>query len=148
MMTRVAVAVMAILLAASTAQAQSGAHCTGASTGTTVQASANPRVQFQKSADHDAQVTGSTTWVLTGYVVMVCTGSTMTTQANVAKPTPDASGNIIVPVPNASLLAKNTQYYTRVYAVGPGGTSAPSVASSPFVMAGAPAAPGAPTILP
>lgn len=133
--------IVLLLLLASTAQAQTAADCTGPPTTAMVVVDATPILDFTKSTDHDAVIAGTTTPVLASYAVAICTGTSLTSQANIGKPTPDAAGKVSVALPNAALLAKNVPYYVVIYAVASGTLgSNKSGPTAPFVMAGLPAA--------
>lgn len=61
-------------------------------------------------------------------------------------PTPDASNNITLVIPNAFKALGFGAYTAASAAVGPGGTSAFTAASNPFESIPAPAAPGKTTV--
>lgn len=114
------IAPLLALLVPTLAHAQSAAQCTGVPATATTAVGDTPRLEMNKSADHDTVVSGIT--VLTSYAIAVCQGVALRAQSNVGKPAPDAAGKITMAVPMGSLL-KNTQYYVVVYAIGPGGSS-------------------------
>lgn len=115
-------------------------------------------VKFAKSADHSAQLTDGTN-IVTGYRLKhyLSGANSPLMTVDLCKPVPDAAGNITVvntssPCPTGGLLfaaplVTNTSYVSRVTAYGPGGESAVSAPSNPFVLVGAPSPiPGAPVI--
>ena len=117
--------------------------CTGTPT-------ANPaNVAFTVSPDHNATVPVTGQAVLTSYALQIfkCSDSTQVgSNVDMGKPTPvgsTATVNNIVP----QTLTKDVQYFAKILAVGPGGSTA-SAASAPFYFPGpvaAPRAAGAPT---
>jgi hypothetical protein len=137
-MARVALLSLLVLAWPALAHGQSASDCTGLPTGTVTGTGPTPRIEFNKSADHDLIVSGIT--VLTSYAVAVCQGTALRSQANLGKPTPDAAGKIVAPVP-ITTLAKNVTYYVVVYAIGPGGSNNTGPLT-PFVPAGPPAVDG------
>lgn len=111
-----------------------------AQTATTITAAV--RAEFDPSPDHNNVVGGVA--VLDRYDLEVIgnngLGVLIFTQ-QLGKPTPNAAGKIIVPVPRVFQDTANNQVYrASVFAVGPGGAS-PKTQSNPFVKPGPPAAP-------
>lgn len=104
-------------------------------------------VDFTASPDHAAVVSGTSTPVLTDYLIQVSSGTTLVMSQTIGKPTPNAQGVISVPVasiPSWGSLSQNVLYTVKVAAVGSNGLQSVSGASNPFVVPPTPAAPGVP----
>lgn len=106
-------------------------------------------VAFTVSPDHSATVPVTGVALLSSYALQIfkCSDSTQVgSNVDLGKPTPvgsTATVNNVVP----QTLTKDVQYFAKVLAVGPGGSTA-SAASAPFYFPGpvaAPRAAGAPT---
>lgn len=110
----------------------------------------NPtKLIFARSADHSAQFADGTN-IVTGYRVkhFLSGASSPLMTVDLCKPVPAADGTITIvntssPCPTggllfASPLVVNTSYVSKVTAYGPGGESAVSPPSNPFVLGGSP----------
>lgn len=106
-----------------------------------------PSVSFTASSDHNVLV--GTTPVLDGYqldVMKETASGALAFTRTLGKPTPDASNQIVVPVPEF-LTQGNGLYVATVSATGPGGT-ARSVPADPFAwVSQPPALPGKPSVI-
>jgi hypothetical protein len=106
----------------------------------------NPKtVEFTPSADHAALLEGVPMVAKYELRIFLEVGGTLLTTTDIGKPTPVSNLiSITNPIWFAPLTPK-TRYIARVAAVGPTGEGV-SDPSGPFLNAGAPANPGAPTL--
>lgn len=95
-------------------------------------------VDFTASPDHSATKLDGTP-VLTRYdmtaVAMTAQGALIWTQ-DLGKPAPNAANVCTVPFPAVLPITPEVLYTAKIVAIGPDGTSPPSVASNPFGLAG------------
>lgn len=112
------------------------------------QTAVNPtRAEFTASSDHNVMLPDIGPKLTRYEVELVLQGATDPVQiVDVGKPTPDGNNLITVTIPALLSIAMDTMHVAYVVAVGPGGRSARSEASNPFLRLGAPAAPGRLTV--